>query len=437
MKQIDETTVEAYLTDKFRKNGTIPEVKMLASMGDATRYLRISAPEGLYVAKLFLLGERGRVMRRKMSDNPARFEYRLLKLFWDAGIRVPKPVPYSTPPEDNVLIMEDLGSNTIEKEMRTADKTGQTRLLKKVLSAMLKFHNTASQIQYQVMQQSPARIVTSSLPFRRALRYYSTLLTPEITLSTNRMVKVSRDEQFMKAFEVVAENVSGDAQLVHGDMTLYHAMMVPRAGKSDEDEVALLDLGSPKFLPITSDIAQVLFAPGVNNLNLEEKVNLFEEYVENRLLAPTTSGFLGLGKGSATPDYLKEQVKRFMFSVIFESLRAPAKLKSLALSPRRYEAFLNEHPNYGCVNHYIETARQAGAYMIEYADLNLVESKSLEQIMGQIADLLNGSMVRANAKTVSFGERKRIKDTDSETEAELQRLEGIRRSKSDLAGNSV
>jgi len=393
MSEQEESRLLNFLRGKYKRE---PEKVPTTRLG--VECARINE-NGRIFGKEYTLGEMNgekTLFRNNLGEDPAGFENLLLSLYRKAGQNVPEPCHFYS--DEHILLMEDLGDDSLEKRMKTASKRDAIKHLKKVVREMQHLHKGGREIQAEVIAKIPESFKKSEKLLEKGIEYYTILALPS---EDNRLIRSLSDpeqipsrlresaERFADFFGVVTRNIYGESQLIHGDMTTYHIYFTQQNGN---ERIFFIDFGSPKLLPVGFDLADLFISPEIPDLSVEEILEVYNEYIEEHRLKGVRGGF---GIKSVARNIIDEENKKLCYIALFECLRCASKQKKERLFyPREFERYAEAHPKYANPeSHYKDVALKFREFLLRKADsdayrLSDGDKRNLEMLESYFNDLL-------------------------------------------------
>ncbi len=197
------------------------------------------------------------------EENPAKLEFKLLRFYGNAGASVPGALDYT--PEDQLIMMEDLGTDNLlsrtQKAIKEGDYARKDYFIKEAIEYLKIFHEIA-QTHDKDIWEITRKEKNNSLENR--LRGYFRLLTiPEEKIAEHFQEKLPGEDEFMDQLSIVIKYIKmrdSDRQFTHGDCKPYHVMYK----RTETGEIpVLIDFAGPEYRIREFDYADLLFYPGM------------------------------------------------------------------------------------------------------------------------------------------------------------------------------
>lgn len=341
---------------------------------------------GSVISKSFIGDEEVGFERPDIKKNTLQMEADLMREYEEKNANVPRLYPS----RNNILIMEDLGKNSLEKRINGENEKERVRLTTLAIRELAYLHKMGREIQGEFFKKYNVAKNKANLE-DRARRYFADLSSSREQIregQTNYSNPAGWRKSFFPVFEnTVLDNISGEDQLIHGDMTTYHLFFVQNG--EGEEKIYTVDFGNPKFDLVCFDNAPIVFSQDTN-IPIEKVEDVFIPYLEEKA---RLEGF----KGSSRLLYKGEvsrNVKKILNVGIFENLRRSAKSKVLQNKfPEIYRGFIETHPTYeGCRSHYQKSTSEIIDFLRENSsrfELSDQEISGYENLGEQVSFLLN------------------------------------------------
>ena len=372
----------------------------LPSVHKGTSYFRVELKregeegEGTeeFLLKYFLPGgeKLNGFTREGLGRKPARNECEIMDLYRKGGANVPRP--HSHHEEPGIIIMEDMGKNSLERCLMEEGLEERKRLVSLALDELGNFHRVGRQIQRDVLRELPHSIDPERME-SKAKKYFAVLTASEEEIREGdvnyRNPKGWKD--FWRRFEPsVMEGIRGEAQLIHGDMTTYHVFI--NENEEESEEAWIVDLGNPDFNLATFDDAPLIFSQD-SRIPIEDVKDVYIPHLEKSRLADV--------KGGSRAGFYREAKLRHLESLfntaILANLRRSSKARILEVKypDSTFEDFVSQHPTYrGCRSFYHRSTLQVVDYLLEnsrnygFSEERISEYEGLRPILD---DVLKGN----------------------------------------------
>ncbi len=402
LDQLLESIIPLLRTASEAEGSKIGEIKIetkvvmnpLPNVHPDTGYFRIFITHegaenhyGFYILKYFFPSEEGGngFVRTDLGKEPAVSEYLLLRSYRDKGAHVPSPYLHTSEP--GMILMEDMGIDSLEKKVTGKSEDKRVDLTSLALKELSEFHKAGSEIQGEVLRRM-GRVVLSSGDLMKKLKsYYALLKASDEEVAEGKVnPNPAGWRAFCEASEPLVKSIIGTDQLIHGDMASYHVFF--KEDEKGEEGVWFIDLGNPKFDHVAFDCAPLIFSKDIN-IPPERAEEVYISYLKNARLDGVSGSKLSIEK-----KIVSKELNILLSAGVFQALRRAAKDKIFRLRyPSIQEAFISAHPNYKNVgNYYHRIAPETVRFLIENSDrfeLKDDTCRLYEELITQLENLRN------------------------------------------------
>ncbi len=377
-----------------------------------------------YFVKRFLKKRRGTMANFFQSKigNIQDTENEILSRYKNAGCRVPSPYIKI---KNNTLILEMIKGDDLEKRLlENKDKEDErASLIEKVSLALSDLHNAGRKIQGGIFTSKKTadkyilNILDSGSLIKRADYYFTALAADEKDLikirdqenGTEELVDKTKGKykDNLPTFNSFFENLekyfsTQETQLIHGDMTTYHAVI------DKDEEPWFIDFGKPKFSHIVFDIAPLYFSQDTN-LPFERIEEIFIKYLERESMNLTGT------TGKLSKDRITEEIKAMYLGGFFSNIRRGAKNRfSRIVFPEEYSWFIEKHPSYAdSLSFYKSSTYEGIEYFLRNKDRFKIDEesyKAMGNFLGPLEQFLSGKSYDAHhhGKIESYKKKHKI-----------------------------
>ena len=289
-------------------------------------------------------------------------EFDLLESYAKAGCNV--PTPYVK--KGNLLIIQKINGVALETKLleNSEDEAKRIALIDKVGIELDKINERGEDMQEWMLIDSNKkirdRIIETAKLLKQADKYFTTIAAREDELraldgkgdaEAKELISTIKNRcdirfgRFNDFFGVLGRHFrTKKPQLIHGDMTTYHAII-------DENEKPwVIDFGKPKFSSAVFDHIPIYFSQD-SNLPIKAIEELFIKHLERR---------------SISKDQHDEEIKSLYLGACFSNIGRGSKNRILrTVFPEEAELFESSHPSYrGSIGFYKESIGQILEYLL-------------------------------------------------------------------------
>jgi len=396
------------LEDALNKDLTTVSISIepLPSVHEGTSYHRvfITPGEESYILKRFLPGEgENGFVRTGIPKNPASKEFALMELYRAAGANVPMPYSYSDEPSS--LLIEDMGTESLELRVRGKEEDERVALTSKALEAIADFHRVGRSIQGEVLVRRPKEEILSRRNLIQRLKsYYAVITASEDRIRNGEAFQDTSPEgwnEFKTALSPVIKNILGEDQLIHGDLTSYHLFF--RTNEEGEETVWIVDHGNPGFDVVAFDCAPGGIFSQDTAIPLHRTEEVFYTYLEKARLEGVRGSKVGLKQDIVTTEF-----ETLLNAGIITNLRRLAKARKLRLRhPEIYEGFISAHPTYnGSEDYYRKTTPEIVRFILESSDrfrLLQEDIRNYERLARFLDNMVEENVINENDLATEIG----------------------------------
>jgi len=353
-EQLEERVPEirALLDAVKGQNGATIEIK-IGNMGSgpATEYADLTITfqntdgekhEEVYNVKRFLRDRKPKVPFPFLNiGGVGPNEYEFIAKYNEAGCNVPVPCVKKG---DFFITKKIIGTGLELKLLENKDdERARINLIKETTRCVNSLHKGGVRIQGDILQnqQMAKKIIKCADLLSASEQYFVSLAAKEEDLVSVKERGEDGQQLIEKVKQKCSENFSifneffggvlnehfkrQETQLIHGDMTTYHAMI------DTNGEVWLLDLDKPKFSNPVFDLAPLYFSQDTN-LPAKAGEHIFRKHLSS----------------IHTPhDRIDEEVKSFYLGGCFSNIGRGSKNRVLRVAyPDEYLMFIGKHPSY-------------------------------------------------------------------------------------------
>lgn len=340
-----------------------------------------------YIIKRLIYDPKTRTfIRTGKEENPAKFERNLLEIYSAVGgCYVPRPYDAWSEDGDGFLMMEYLGTDSLEKRIRRINieiapeqpgkaKSEKERLVRRVLQALDCFHYAG-----RVKEQEILRILNTTRRPRdleeKTKKYYRHLVADdEQIISRRELPKMNGEDDFFQTFDVVIRNIMLERQQpIHGDIKTSHIFFAK--DRTLSPRIWFIDLGSCKLGYPSLDMTDLLFSPQIH-LPIDRVIAIYREYLE-----------------TIEPDKkkIREKIRILHYAALLEFLKLASHYKIRRLvwgkewSRTTAKIYSDTDPSDYCKDQsikIIEALTSKGPYQADKRDV--AELEELKPIMGKV-----------------------------------------------------